>query len=321
MNRTASLGAALLAAAMLHAQGIRQPRAFPPDIGPATVKVTGLDGKAIELNAGDLGNFPQHTVRTADHGTPATFEGVLLRDVLSRVDVPSGDQFHNTAASYYLVVEAADGYRAVFAWAELDPSFTDKAVYLVTHRDGKPLSSSDGPFHFDRTGRKAQRPMGPAGDCPDHPASELSAEAGYSYRSEIAGSTRPSGMGTRSEAAQGGYTHGSRDRCGRSMQARQKGVHLLEYIGLIRPVDSVAGVRQANHPRGGNARLESLRLRSGLGQVESLERRGFRGLVLQIRRRRVRQREYSQRRDADVSRFLLTAHNRLRCRREGRRRH
>ena len=57
----------------------------------------------------------QQTVKATDHGTPATFEGVLLTDVLAKVDLPTGEKFHSTAASYYLMVEAKDGYGAVFA--------------------------------------------------------------------------------------------------------------------------------------------------------------------------------------------------------------
>ena len=53
-----------------------------------------------------------------------------------------------------MVVEAKDDYRAVFAWAELDSSFMDKAVYVVTKRDGKPLSDKDGPFQLVVPGEK-----------------------------------------------------------------------------------------------------------------------------------------------------------------------
>ncbi|HTX33441.1 MAG TPA: molybdopterin-dependent oxidoreductase [Bryobacteraceae bacterium] len=154
MNRTASLCAVLLAAASLQAQGIRQPKPFPPDIGPATITVTGVSGKPVELTMADMGNFPQHAVKVAEHGVPVTFEGVLLKDVLARVDLPVGEPYHRTAGGYYLVVGAADGYRAVFAWAELDPTFMDKPVYLVTQRDGKPLSASDGPFELVTPGEK-----------------------------------------------------------------------------------------------------------------------------------------------------------------------
>jgi len=71
--------------------------------------------------------------------------------VLSKVAVP----LDSTAASYYLLVEARGGYRAVFAWAELDPLFTDGAVYLVTKRDGKPLPDEEGPFELVLPGEKS----------------------------------------------------------------------------------------------------------------------------------------------------------------------
>jgi hypothetical protein len=93
-------------------------------------------------------------VKTTDHGTPVTFDGVLLKDVLAKVNVPTGEKSHGTEASYYLVVEGKDGYRAVFAWAELDSDFMDKPVYVVTMRDGKPLSDKDGPFELVAPGEK-----------------------------------------------------------------------------------------------------------------------------------------------------------------------
>ena len=56
-------------------------------------------------------------MKASDHGTPAAFEGVLLTYVLAKVDLPVGEKFHSTGA-FYMVVEAKDGYRAVFAWSE-----------------------------------------------------------------------------------------------------------------------------------------------------------------------------------------------------------
>jgi len=121
---------------------------------PATLAVQGIGGKSVTLSVSELSNLPHQTVKATDHGTPASFEGVLLTDVLAKVDLPTGEKFHSTAASYYLLVEAKDGYRAVFAWAELDSTFMDKAVYVVTMRDGKPLSDKDGPFQLVVPGEK-----------------------------------------------------------------------------------------------------------------------------------------------------------------------
>jgi hypothetical protein len=60
-------------------------------------------------------------------------------------------RLHHQAADIlllYAVVEASDGYRVLFALAELDPAFSDKRVYLVIKRDGKPLSEKEGLFRI-----------------------------------------------------------------------------------------------------------------------------------------------------------------------------
>ena len=121
---------------------------------PATLVVHGVGGTSATLSVADLSKMPQQTVKVTDHGTAATFEGVLLTDVLAKVDLPLGEKFHSTGASYYMLVEARDGYRAVFAWAELDSTFMDKSVYVVMKRDGKPLSEKDGPFQLVAPGEK-----------------------------------------------------------------------------------------------------------------------------------------------------------------------
>jgi len=145
----------LAVAVGLRGQGIPRPRPTPGrEIVEPAIKVTGLGGKSVTLAGGDLAKLPQQTVKTTDHGTPATFQGVLLTDVLAKVDLPAGEKFHKTAASHFLVVDARDGYRAVFAWAELDSSFMDKSVYVVTQRDGKPLPDADGPFQLVAPGEK-----------------------------------------------------------------------------------------------------------------------------------------------------------------------
>jgi hypothetical protein len=153
MNRTASICAILLTAALaIRGQRYLSPRVA--EIVPATLTVSGLNGKTVALSEGDLSRLPQQSVKATDHGTPAAFDGVLLTDVLAKVDLPLGEKFHSTGASYYLVAEARDGYRAVFAWAELDSTFMDKPVYVVTKRDGKPLSNAEGPFELVAPGEK-----------------------------------------------------------------------------------------------------------------------------------------------------------------------
>jgi hypothetical protein len=125
------------------------PAQTPPAQAPsATLSLQGLAGSNATLSSAELAAMPQRMVTATEHGTPVAFQGVLLKDLLSRLTLPSDDAFRRAAASFYLLVNAKDGYRVVFAWPELDPSFTDRPVYVVTSRDGKPLSDRDGPFQL-----------------------------------------------------------------------------------------------------------------------------------------------------------------------------
>ena len=136
----------------LRGQRIPQPP-HVAEIVPATVSVSDVSGKTIYLTEGDLSRLPPQTLNAIDYGMPTTFEGVLLKDVIAKADLPLGEKFHRTAASYYLVAEGKDGYEAVFSWAELSSTDMGTALYVVTKRDGRPLSAMDGPFQLIVPGR------------------------------------------------------------------------------------------------------------------------------------------------------------------------
>ena len=122
---------------------------------PARISVEGIGGKPdFAPSDSELALLQQQTITASDRGTLVTFQGVLLNDLLANVGTPTGDKFRSTAGSYYLVAEGRDGYRAVFAWAELDPSLMDKAVYVVAKRDGMALPDDDGPFELVVPGDK-----------------------------------------------------------------------------------------------------------------------------------------------------------------------
>lgn len=50
--------------------------------------------------------------------------------------------------AFYLLVEAADNYHAVFSLPELDDTYTDKVVILADMQDGKPLDAKNGPWQI-----------------------------------------------------------------------------------------------------------------------------------------------------------------------------
>lgn len=105
-----------------------------------------IEGKSFELKATDLAKLPRREVKSkVQHGaTEAVFSGVDLREVLKLAGAKFGDEGKKSNLVSYLVVEAADDYRVVFAMTELDSDFTDKIVLLADRRDGKPLSKEEG---------------------------------------------------------------------------------------------------------------------------------------------------------------------------------
>ena len=111
--------------------------------------VGGAVEKPLKLSAAEITKLPRTTVRARDHGgNESTFEGVALFEFLKLAGVPLGEKLKGKAVSNYLVVDASDGYRAVFAIPELDPAFTDLVVLLADKRDGKPLSEAEGPLRI-----------------------------------------------------------------------------------------------------------------------------------------------------------------------------
>ena len=113
------------------------------------LRVEGLVDKPLGLSAADLARMPRQTVEVKDRdGKLARFAGVALSEVLRAAGGPLGEKLRGTQLSKFLLVEAADGYRVVFALPELDPAFTDESVLVADRRDGQPLSATEGPLRL-----------------------------------------------------------------------------------------------------------------------------------------------------------------------------
>jgi hypothetical protein len=105
-------------------------------------------GKEVVLNRADLEALPHVKVTASEHSSGSvSFEGVTLKSVLEKAGVTFGESMGKRLTNC-LLVEAADGYRAVIALAELDPAFTDKQSLLAFLRDGKPLGEKEGPYRI-----------------------------------------------------------------------------------------------------------------------------------------------------------------------------
>jgi len=111
------------------------------------LKVENEKGKETTLTSEAIAKLPRQTLKVKDHkGNPATYEGVLLADVLRSAGVTLGKDLKGPLLANFLLIEAADGYRVVFALPEVDPDLTDKVVLLADRKDGKPLTADDGPY-------------------------------------------------------------------------------------------------------------------------------------------------------------------------------
>ena len=110
-----------------------------------SLEVVGLDGKTVSVSPAAL---ERRTVVTEDRGLRTEFQGVALRDVLINAGIPFGDAIKGPALARVIIASAPDGYRVVYAIAELDAAFTEQIVLLADSRNGKPLLPDNGPWQI-----------------------------------------------------------------------------------------------------------------------------------------------------------------------------
>jgi hypothetical protein len=119
-----------------------------PQTATDTLVVSGAVKTPLTLTVGDLAKMPRTTVTINEDGTDVHYEGVRLAEILTRAGATVGAALRGKALASYLLCEAKDGYRVVFALAEFDPDFSDNPIIVADSRDGKPLFDYQGPFRI-----------------------------------------------------------------------------------------------------------------------------------------------------------------------------
>ena len=128
--------------------------AQPTPSEPA-LHVSGVTGRSVDLTEQDLAKLPRVKADVVtEKGIAAVYEGVAVSEILRRVDAPFGKAMRRDGMTLYLIVTASDGYKVLFALPEVDPAFTDRVVLIADHRDGKSLSTAEGPFRMIVPGEK-----------------------------------------------------------------------------------------------------------------------------------------------------------------------
>jgi hypothetical protein len=104
------------------------------------------NGKTLDLTAKDLAKFTRREIKAKAHDEKdAVYSGYNLSDILLSAGAKIGKgEMRGKELAAYVLVEAADGYKATFSIAEISPDFTDKIILLADTRDGKPLDAAQG---------------------------------------------------------------------------------------------------------------------------------------------------------------------------------
>ena len=108
------------------------------------------------IDASELNKLPRVEVRAIDPHDPSReiiYSGTPLEEVLKAGGLmrDSGMASSHEIMTTTVLVEAADGYQAVFSLAELRPELT---ILLADTKDSQPLGPCEGPFRIIVCGEK-----------------------------------------------------------------------------------------------------------------------------------------------------------------------
>lgn len=117
-----------------------------------TLTVTGKVSKALTLTLANVSAFKQYTSEnipiisySGERKEPIrACKGVLLRDVLDKAGIVFEEK--RDFNRLIVVATATDGFRTLWTWHEIYNSEAGNSIFIITERDGKPLSTKEGDF-------------------------------------------------------------------------------------------------------------------------------------------------------------------------------
>lgn len=113
------------------------------------VKISGEVSTPFVLHTSDMSQYKRTDVVRKDRdGKDHTYSGVTIFSLLYKAGVTLGKHLRGENLTKYVLVEASDGYQVIFALAELDPEFTERAIILADRMDNIALPAADGPFRI-----------------------------------------------------------------------------------------------------------------------------------------------------------------------------
>jgi len=127
-----------------------------PSTGPSDFKIGGAVTTPLDLTVADLKAMPRKTLRVDNAHSKKTemYEGVLVEDLLKKAGVPQGEALRGQSMATYVLVDAADNYRFLFALEEFNCSFQDSEIIVADTMDCAPIPGGLGPFRLVATHEK-----------------------------------------------------------------------------------------------------------------------------------------------------------------------
>ncbi|MFH8637333.1 molybdopterin-dependent oxidoreductase [Streptomyces goshikiensis] len=118
-------------------------------LGPGEVRVGGEVAKPYSVTLADLRKLRQASVEvkfiSAKGEQRHTYQGVPLHDVLKTAEPRFDAAKKNGQLRGFVSATGGGDYRAVFAWAEIDPGFAKSQVLLAVSEDGVAFDDAAGP--------------------------------------------------------------------------------------------------------------------------------------------------------------------------------
>ncbi len=120
----------------------------PTESASKTLQLTGDFPTPRTFTAADLGALPRNTLQQQNKAGLVTYEGVFLRDILTKAGIKFSHGLTGKTMASYLLLTAADGYQVVLTLPEVDPDFANETILVADRRSDEPLTTAEQPFQL-----------------------------------------------------------------------------------------------------------------------------------------------------------------------------
>ena len=119
------------------------------------ISISGDGITPLTITKGMFAEMKQVVIMAKGHDEKVhRYSGVTLADILTKAGVMLGDSAKRKTILTYVVITAADNYKAIYTLPEIDPLFANRSIILANRADKKPLSAEDGSFQIIVPGEK-----------------------------------------------------------------------------------------------------------------------------------------------------------------------